>query len=134
VRATILFLSVFVVSLLASSAPAVAQEGHPLKGSWVGTWGPSKLHDNDLLLVLTWDGKAVTGQVNPGTDDAKIKAATLTPEGWLVHLEFDGKDKTGKAVSYVLDGKIDGLAFRNRTISGTWKGGGETGQFKLQRQ
>ena len=32
------------------------------------------------------------------------------------------------------DGKIDGLAFRNRTISGTWKGGGESGQFKLQRQ
>jgi hypothetical protein len=112
----------------------MAQEGHPLKGSWVGTWGPSKLHDNDLLLVLNWDGKAVTGQVNPGTDDATIKTATLNPEGWLVHMEFDGKDKTGKAVSYVLDGKIDGLAFRNRTISGTWKAGAESGQFKLQRQ
>ncbi|HTM05419.1 MAG TPA: hypothetical protein VL173_18045 [Vicinamibacterales bacterium] len=133
-RATFLFLTVFVVSLLASTAPAVAQEGFPLKGSWVGTWGPSKLHDNDLLVVLTWDGKAVSGQVNPGTDDAKIKTASLNPEGWLVHMEFDGKDKAGKVVSYVLDGKIDGLAFRNRTISGTWKGGGEMGQFKLQRQ
>ena len=132
-RATILIFTLLVASL-ASTAPAIAQEGHPLKGSWVGTWGPSKLHDNDLLVVLTWDGKAITGQVNPGTDDAKIKTATLTPEGWLVHMEFDGKDKAGKAVSYVLDGKIDGLAFRNRTISGTWKGGAETGQFKLQRQ
>jgi hypothetical protein len=133
VRATILIFTLLVASL-ASTAPAIAQEGHPLKGSWVGTWGPSKLHDNDLLLVLTWDGKAVTGQVNPGTDDAKLKTATLNPEGWLVHMEFDGKDKAGKAVSYVLDGKIDGLAFRNRTIAGTWKGGGEMGQFKLQRQ
>jgi len=133
VRATILILTLLVASF-ASTAPASAQEGHPLKGSWVGTWGPSKLHDNDLLVVLTWDGKAITGQVNPGTDDGKLKTASLNPEGWLVHLEFDGKDKAGKAVSYVLDGKIDGLAFRNRTISGTWKGGGETGQFKLQRQ
>lgn len=132
-RATILIITLFVASL-ASSAPAIAQEGHPLKGSWLGTWGPSKLHDNDLLLVLTWDGKAITGQVNPGTDDGVIKNATLNPEGWLVHLEFDGKDKAGKAITYVLDGKIDGLAFRNRTISGTWKGGAETGQFKLQRQ
>src|SRR3954464_13765678 len=119
---------------LASTAPAIAQEGHPLKGSWVGTWGPSKLHDNDLLVVLPWDGKAGTGQFKPGTDDAKIETASLTPEGWLVHMEFDSKDKAGKAVSYMLAGKIDGLAFRNRTISGTWKGGGEMGQFKLQRQ
>ena len=93
-RATILIFTLLVASF-ASTAPAIAQEGHPLKGSWVGTWGPSKLHDNDLLVVLNWDGKAV---------------------------------------SYIMDGKIDGLAFRNRTISGTWKGGGETGQFKLQRQ
>ena len=118
-RATIIIFTLLVASF-ASTAPAIAQEGHPLKGSWVGTWGPSKLHDNDLLVVLSWDGKAVSGQVNPGTDDAKIKTASLNPEGWLVHMEFDGK--------------IDGLAFRNRTISGTWKGGGESGQFKLQRQ
>ena len=132
-RATILIFTLFVASL-ASTAPAIAQEGHPLKGSWVGTWGPSKLHDNDLLVVLNWDGKAITGQINPGTDDGKIKTATLNPEGWLVHMEFDGKDKTGKAVSYVLDGKIEGLAFRNRKITGTWKGGTESGQFMLQRQ
>ena len=132
-RATILIFTLLVATF-AFTATASAQEGYPLKGSWVGTWGPSKLHDNDLLVVMNWDGKAVSGQVNPGTDDAKIKTATLNPEGWLVHMEFDGKDKSGKAVSYVLDGKIDGLAFRNRTISGTWKGGGESGQFKLQRQ
>jgi len=71
VRATILIFTLLVASL-ASTAPAIAQEGHPLKGSWVGTWGPSKQHDNDLLLVLTWDGKAVTGQVNPGRRSAQL--------------------------------------------------------------
>ncbi|HEY7189967.1 MAG TPA: hypothetical protein VH436_25605 [Vicinamibacterales bacterium] len=113
--------------------PAVAQEGHPLKGSWIGTWGPSKVHSNDLLVILNWDGKAISGTINPGTDDIAIKNATLNPEGWVVHFEADAKDKAGP-INYVFDGKIEGLAFHNRTISGTWKSNRENGQFKLQRQ
>ena len=83
------------VATLSVEAPAVAQEGHPLKGSWIGTWGPAKTHSPDLLLVMTWDGKAVTGMVNPGTDNMAIKSATLTPEGWVVRMQFDGKDASG---------------------------------------
>ena len=114
-------------------APAGAQEGHPLKGSWIGTWGPSKVHSNDLLVILNWDGKTISGTINPGTDDVAIKNATLNPEGWVVHFEADAKDKAGP-INYVFDGKIEGLAFHNRTISGTWKSNRENGQFKLQRQ
>src|SRR5262245_63996017 len=68
-------------------APVRAQEGHPLKGSWIGTWGPSKVHSNDLLVILNWDGKAVTGMINPGTDDIPLKNASLNPDGWVVHLD-----------------------------------------------
>ena len=114
-------------------APARAQEGHPLKGSWIGTWGPSKVHSNDLLVILNWDGKAISGTINPGTDDIAIKNATLNPEGWVVHFEADAKDKACP-INYVFDGKIEGLAFHNRTISGTWKSNRENGPFKIQRQ
>ena len=58
---------------------------------------------------------------------------TLNPEGWLVHLEAETKDKTGP-ITYVIDGKIEGLAFHNRSITGTWKGRGESGPFKISRQ
>ncbi len=119
---------------LAFGGSLLAQEGHPLKGSWIGTWGPSKTHSNDILLILNWDGKQITGTINPGTDDMAVKNATLTPEGWVVHLEADGKDSKGTAVHYVLDGKIENLAFRNRTITGTWKSQTESGPLKLQRQ
>lgn len=119
---------------LALGGAVFAQEGHPLKGSWIGSWGPSKIHSNDILLVLNWDGKEITGTINPGTDDMAIKNASLNPEGWTVHLEADGKDSKGAAVHYVLDGKIENLAFRNRTIVGTWKSQTESGQLKLQRQ
>jgi hypothetical protein len=130
-RALIALLVLTVLSL--GGAPAAAQEGHPLKGSWLGTWGPSKVHGNDILLIMNWDGKTISGMINPGTDNIPIKNATLNPEGWLVHIEAEWKDKSGP-VNYVIDGKIEGLAFHNRSITGTWKSQRESGKFKISRQ
>ena len=130
------FTLVLALSLACLAAPAAvsAQEGHPLKGSWIGTWGPSQNHSNDIIVILNWDGKAITGTINPGTDDLVVKNATLNPEGWTVHLEADAKDKAGKAITYVIDGKIENLPLAQRSITGTWKAQGETGPFKISRQ
>ncbi len=122
-----------VVASLTLSTLSFAQEGHPLKGSWLGTWGPAKTHSNDIVLVLDWDGKAITGMVNPGTDDAPIKNATLNPDGWVVRFETDIKDKSG-VLNYVIEGKIENLSFHNRTIVGTWKNQRESGALKISRQ
>ena len=119
---------------LAGGVTASAQEGHPLKGSWIGTWTGNKTHGNDVVLVLSWDGKNITGMINPGTDNMPIKNATLNPDGWVVHLEADGKDKSGAVVSYVIDGKIEDLRLPNRTIVGTWKNKSESGAFRVGRQ
>ena len=116
-----------------AAAPAVAQEGHPLKGSWLGTWSPNKAHGNEVLLVLNWDGKAITGMINPGTDNIPIKAATLNPDGWLVHIEADAKGPSG-VLNYVIDGKIENLALPNRSVTGTWRNQNEKGAFKISRQ
>src|SRR5688572_1488575 len=32
--------------VLAGTGTAVAQEGHPLKGSWIGTWAGNTVHGN----------------------------------------------------------------------------------------
>jgi hypothetical protein len=127
--------SILILSVAAlAGSPAVAQEGHPLKGSWLATWEPNKTHGNDVLVVMNCDGKNITGTINPGTDNMPIKNATLNPEGWVVHLEADGKDKSGAAVTYVIDGKIEGLAFPNRSIIGTWRSQQGKGAFKISRQ
>jgi hypothetical protein len=118
----------------AGTVRPAAQEGHPLKGSWIGTWGPAKTHDNDIVLILNWDGKAITGTLNPGIDDVAIKNATLTPEGWVFKFEADVKEKAGTTLNYAFEGKIENLAFPNRTISGTWKNQREAGKFKIGRQ
>jgi len=117
------------------AAPALAQEGHPLKGSWLGTWAGNKVHGNDVLIVMTWDGKNITGTINPGTDNMAIKNASLNPDGWLVHFEADAKDKAGQLLTYTIDGKIENLPLANRVVTGTWKDSrGGTGAFRIGRQ
>lgn len=122
------------VCVLVAGGSAIAQEGHPLKGSWLGSWGPSTTHSDDILVVLDWDGKAISGVINPGTDNMPVRNATLNPDGWLVRFETEGKDRAGNAVAYVIEGKIEGLAFHNRTITGTWKSARESGPFTIGRQ
>jgi hypothetical protein len=128
------FILVCVLACSAWIVPALAQEGHPLKGSWLGEWGPNARDRNQVLVVMDYDGKNITGMINPGTDNIAIQKATLNPEGWTVRLEADFKDRTGKAIHYVIDGKIENLGLYNRSISGTWSHPGGKGDFKITRQ
>jgi hypothetical protein len=121
------------LSLLLPSTSLLAQEGHPLVGTWHGTWGADAKSRSDVTVVLFWDGKTVTGMVNPGPDSIKLENANLEPEGWKVHFEGNGKDKAGKPVRVVVDAKIENVTNVRRTIVGTWKEGSTVGDVKLTR-
>jgi hypothetical protein len=123
--------SALVALLLA--APALAQFGHPLKGTWSGDWGPTKDNRTRILLELHWDGKAVTGTINPGPKAVPIKKAELAPDTWGVHIEGEGKDAAGAVVRYVIDGKLENIGAYQRILSGTWTEGGKKGDFRLVR-
>src|SRR4029453_13633182 len=88
------------LAALLAAAPVLAQFGHPLKGTWSGDWGPTKDDRTRVLLELHWDGKAITGKINPGPKAVPIQTATLDPATWGVHIVADGKDAAGKAVHY----------------------------------
>jgi len=122
------------IACLAYAVPATAQEGHPVKGSWIGKWDKNTIHGADVIVVLNWDGDKITGMINPGTDNIVVKNASLNPDTWVVHLEGDGKEKSGAILTYVIEGKIENLAMANRSIVGTWKNGKESGPFKISRQ
>ena len=128
------FRVVCLLACLAVVVSALAQEGHPLTGTWSGDWGPTATQRNHVTFVMNWDGKSITGTINPGTDEIAIKNATLNPEGWVVHLEGDAKDKSGKTITYIIDGKIENLPKRDRSVVGTWKTTTEKGPFKISRQ
>jgi hypothetical protein len=119
------------LGVLASSG---AQEGHPLKGSWLGEWEGNSVHGENILLILDWDGKAITGMINPGTDNMPLARASLEPNGWAVRLEAEGKDKDGSTVRYVIEGKLENLELPNRSINGTWSSDKGRGTFTASRQ
>jgi hypothetical protein len=120
------------VMLLAVALPVSAQFGHPLKGSWSGDWSPSAGKQTHVLVEINWDGKAITGTVNPGPNGVAITKATLD-SSWKVHVEADGKDAAGKTVHYGVDGQLENIGSFNRVVSGTWTEGAVTGPIKLVR-
>ena len=107
-----------------SGVVAAAQYGHPLKGTWSGDWGPNKDIRNRVLLQLDWDGKAITGTINPGPKAVPLKMASLDPSTWNVRFEADG---------YVIEGKLENLGSYRRVLTGTWTQGGQRGDFRLTR-
>ncbi len=132
-----------IIAVLAMVAPAFAQFGHPLKGSWSGEWWLKKGEENRVLLDFDWDGKALKGMLNPGTDNAPIQRLALqTPpldnvskaaDPWLLHFEADAKDTSGKVVHYVVDGKLQNIGAYQKFITGTWTVGNQKGEFKVVR-
>jgi hypothetical protein len=118
---------------LLGAAAAVAQEGHPLTGSWHGDWGAPGAKRTPVLMVMKWDAKNVTGIINPGRRAIPMAMVTLDPSNWSVHIEGDGKDASGNAVHVVVDGKLDNLGSYNRTLTGTWMQGPVKGDFKVTR-
>jgi hypothetical protein len=121
------------VALLFIAAAALAQEGHPLSGTWSGDWGATPTQRNHLTLVLSWDGKNVTGTINPGPDAIKLGSVNLDVTNWTVRIEADGKDQAGKVVHISAEGKIEDLSSAHRKLAGTWSQGSSKGDFKLVR-
>ena len=125
------FLAAIALLWLAGT-PAVAQEGHPLVGSWHGDRGPNAKARTDVTLVMDWDGTQLTGVVNPGFESMALQNAKLNPKDWTVHFEVESKD-AGKTVRCMVDGKIDKLGSDTRTLTGTWVCGTAKQTFTLTR-
>ena len=104
-------------------------QGHPVKGSFVGEWGPNANTRDSLVVLMDWDGKAITGAINPGENQVPITRAELNVENWTLHIEGG----TG-AARVVLDGKFENLTWLSRSLTGTYTRGNQRGTFKLTRQ
>ena len=119
--------------LVGCSGNLSAQYGHPLKGSWSGDWGPDTQTRHRLLLDLHWDGKAITGTINPGPNAVPLQKASLDPSTWHVRFEAEAAGPAGAIVRYVVEGKIENLGAYRRVLSGTWTQGDQRGDFRLIR-
>jgi hypothetical protein len=119
--------------ILAAAVLCFAQEGHPLSGTWSGDWGPTANQRTHLTLVMEWDGKNVTGVINPGDNAVKIASVFLDVTNWTVRIEADAKDPSGKAVHIAAEGKLDDIGSYHRKLTGSWTQGATKGDFRLAR-
>src|SRR6267143_7207711 len=106
-----------VVACLILVLPVLAQEktaSDPISGTWTGDWGPSRYDRNPVKVALKWDGKALTGTVNPGASAISVKNGRFDAKANTVHMEADASAR-GQTFHYVIDGK-----FENNTLSGSW--------------
>src|SRR5215216_7085973 len=98
------------IALLALPATASAQFGHPLDGQWTGGYG--KNQENRLLLNLDWDGKELTGVINPGPNALTVKKTDIdytNPAAWKVKIQAEAKDASGKVVPVTIDGTLENI-------------------------
>ena len=129
------------LAIAAIAVPALAQSGFPLKGTWSGDWGPSKSDRYRLLLEFDWDGKTLSGTLNPGPDAAKMTNVRVEPpakledaaKGWPVHFEADAKNAAGQMVHIVADGTLENIGAFKKFITGTWVEGNKKGYFEVTR-
>lgn len=109
-----------------------AQVGHPAKGSWSGYWGTSAATKRRILLLLDWENRAIVGTINPGPNQVPISAATLDVDTWTLTLRAAMPGPSGASQPFVATGTLTNLgSWTNRTYSGTYEFGDETGKFTV---
>jgi hypothetical protein len=129
----------FAAGMMLAVATA-AQEGHPLTGTWYGEYGRGN-QKVDLTVIMKWDGRSVTGLINPGPDSKPLTSAVLDVTPGKPAPE--GRDSTtGTPPVFRVRFEVDGLTFEgtiqnpvagNRRITGTWTRGSEKGNFQIRR-
>jgi hypothetical protein len=115
------------LAVLAGPARAAwTQSADPLTGTWKGDWGPSPTDRNAVTLELKWDGKTLSGTINPGPDAIEIENAAFDPKTRKIHLEANLAARNRR---YVVDGAVE-----TDKMSGTWNHPRRKGDFQLTRE
>jgi hypothetical protein len=132
----------FVVAVVVSAGMVTlpAQEGHPLAGTWYGDYSTGN-QKTDLTVVMKWDGKSVSGLINPGPASKPLTFVVLditpgkpAPQGQ--------QSTTGIPPTFKVRFDVDGMTFEgtirnpvggNRQLVGTWKRAAQSGAFQIRR-
>ena len=128
------------VALSAGSVTIAAQEAHPLAGTWYGDYSTGN-QKTDLTVVMKWDGKSVSGLINPGPNSKPLTSVVLditpgkpAPQGQ--------QSTTGVPPTFKVRVDVDGMTFEgtlrnpvggNRQLVGTWKRAAQSGVFQIRR-
>ena len=119
-------ISMFV--LLATCAPKAAPSATAPTGKWSADYGPDAQRRDPVTLDLRWENAILRGTVHAGPRSLDISQALFTPETGAIQIQFDAQ-ANGRAVHYVVDGKVEG-----NEIRGSWSHDDQKGDFHVTKQ
>lgn len=122
------------LSIILLMPGAWAQEGYPLEGTWEGYWGKTPSTRQFLTLIMRWDGRKVSGLVDPGPNAGTLRSVRLDSTDWTVEIVMDVKNASGDTVRLTADGRLENIGSYERTLAGVWRHDGDSGFFKISRQ
>jgi len=116
------------VCAVGAFAAAPQMGGDPLSGTWKGDWGPSADDRNQVTVELKWDGKTLSGTVNPGENAVALEKCTFDAKTGKVHMEANTKNRRGNPIHYMINGTVQG-----DTMTGRWDHDNRKGDFKITK-
>lgn len=120
------------ILLLVASGPLVAQEGHPLTGTWSGDRVTNGETTRVLLILSLQPDQVISGTLIENGARISLSEVVLDPEDWSVSMKAAGKDRAGNDLSYEIEGVIENLgSVSERMIVGTWRGMSGSGEFRI---
>jgi hypothetical protein len=121
---------VLTILMLTCAAVAAGQEGFPLDGTWRGETTAADGSHRTIVLIMQWDGKQISGTVNPGPNGSDFTGGKLNPDGWKFTL--DTKTSQGAAIHF--DGTLSDIGKYDRVLAGKWTEGGSTINVRFVRE
>lgn len=105
---------------------AMAQTGHPAKGSWSGDLVDNEGSTRTRLLIEAWNGE-LSGTLNPGRRGVEMESVTLDPSTWTLTISAETADGPLE-----MTGTLSNLgSWTNRKYIGTWRNGSKSGRFEF---
>ncbi len=116
---------------LALSLPAVlAQEGHPLTGSWSGSRSVDGKNARVLLVVELARDQTLSGYMLEQGKRVPLEGVAVDPATWTVTFSL-GASEAGPR--YSVQARFDDLgSATSRKLLGTWNDGTASGDFSVQ--
>ena len=117
------------VMAIAVSA-ALAQEGHPLTGSWSGNRNVDGKNARVLMVMELARDQTISGYVLEQGKRVPLEAVTLDPATWAVSFSLGASE--GGPRYKVEAGFEDMGSATNRRLVGTWSNGTDSGDFSVR--
>ena len=114
---------------LFSSTALLAQEGHPLKGTWRGTITTGS-NTRPLVIIMDYNNDEITGMINPGRNSYNYTSAELDAPNWALQASAT----TREGVDIRFQATLIDVGARNRYLEGSWSEEGSSYPFKIIRE